>query len=250
MSAVAAQKSSTDLGALSHPLGVSFGVWAPFADSVSVVGTFNDWNPDIHPLQRNEQGNWHVEVVNAKPRDEYKFILRKGDKQFERIDPRARQVTNSVGNGVIVDLNFDWEEDNFQMPAWNEVVIYEMHIGTFNAKEGVGTFDSAIERLSYLRDLGINVVELMPLAEFAGDYSWGYNPAHPYAIETSYGGHEGLKRFIKAAHRLDIAVVIDVVYNHFGPSDLNLWQFDGWSENGKGGIYFFGSSAEFVGEKL
>ena len=239
MSAVAAQKSSTDLGALSHPLGVSFGVWAPFADSVSVVGTFNDWNPDIHPLQRNEQGNWHVEVVNAKPRDEYKFILRKGDKQFERIDPRARQVTNSVGNGVIVDLNFDWEEDNFQMPAWNEVVIYEMHIGTFNAKEGVGTFDSAIERLSYLRDLGINVVELMPLAEFAGDYSWGYNPAHPYAIETSYGGHEGLKRFIKAAHQLGIAVVIDVVYNHFGPSDLNLWQFDGWSENGKGGIYFY-----------
>ncbi len=239
MSTVVAQKNSTCLGALSHESGVLFGVWAPFAESVSVVGSFNEWKPEVHPLERDEQGNWHIEVSNAKPGDEYKFILRNGDKQFERIDPRARQVTNSVGNGVIVDLNFNWEEDNFQMPAWNEVVIYEMHIGTFNAKEGVGTLDSAIERLPYLRDLGINVVELMPLAEFAGDYSWGYNPAHPYAVETAYGGPDGLKRFIKAAHQLGIAVVIDVVYNHFGPSDLNLWQFDGWSENGKGGIYFY-----------
>jgi 1,4-alpha-glucan branching enzyme len=114
-----------------------------------------------------------------------------------------------------------------------------MHIGTFNAKDGVGTFDSAIERLPYLRDLGINAVELMPLAEFAGDYSWGYNPAHPYAIETAYGGSDGLKRFIREAHKLGIAVIIDVVYNHFGPSDLDLWQFDGWSENEKGGVYFY-----------
>ena len=168
MSTVVAQKNSTCLGALNHESGVLFGVWAPFAESVSVVGSFNEWKPEVHPLERDEQGNWHIEVSDAKPGDEYKFILRNGDKQFERIDPRARQVTNSVGNGVIVDLNFDWEKDNFQMPAWNEVVIYEMHIGTFNAKEGVGTFDSAIERLPYLRDLGINVVELMPLAEFAG----------------------------------------------------------------------------------
>ncbi len=79
----------------------------------------------------------------------------------------------------------------------------------------------------------------MPLAEFAGDYSWGYNPAHPFAIETAYGGVDGLKLFIREAHKRGIAVIIDVVYNHFGPSDLDLWQFDGWSENGKGGIYFF-----------
>ncbi|MFD0878385.1 alpha-amylase family glycosyl hydrolase, partial [Massilia pinisoli] len=72
-----------------------------------------------------------------------------------------------------------------------------------------------------------------------GALSWGYNPAHPYAIETEYGGPRAFKDFIKEAHKLGIAVILDVVYNHFGPSDLDLWQFDGWSENGKGGIYFY-----------
>jgi len=80
---------------------------------------------------------------------------------------------------------------------------------------------------------------LMPCAEFAGDYSWGYNPAHVFAVEQAYGGPLALKRFVKAAHERGIAVIQDVVYNHFGPSDLPTWQFDGWSENGKGGIYFY-----------
>ncbi len=75
--------------------------------------------------------------------------------------------------------------------------------------------------------------------EFAGDRSWGYNPAHPFAIESTYGGPAGFQRFVKAAHQKGIAVLVDVVYNHFGPSDLSLWQFDGWSENGMGGIYFY-----------
>ena len=87
--------------------------------------------------------------------------------------------------------------------------------------------------------LGINAVEVMPVAEFAGDFSWGYNPAHPFAVATIYGGPDALKRFVKAAHEHGIAVIMDVVYNHLGPSDLDLWQFDGWSENEKGGIYFY-----------
>ncbi len=151
-------------------------------------------------------------------------------------------MTNSIGNGVIYDPNeFDWEGDVFQMATGNELVIYELHVGTFNVIKGglTGTLDSAIEKLPYLRELGINAVELMPLAEFPGDFSWGYNPAHPFAVESSYGGPDALKRFVKAAHRHGIAVIIDVVYNHLGPSDLSLWQFDGWSENGKGGIYFY-----------
>lgn len=126
------------------------------------------------------------------------------------------------------------------MPAWNELVIYELHIGTFNAKDGhVGTFDTAIERLPHLKALGVNAVEVMPIAEFAGDYSWGYNPAHPDAVESAYGGQEAFKRFVAAAHEMGIAVIVDVVYNHFGPSDISLWQFDGWHENNKGGIYFY-----------
>lgn len=239
MTTAIAGEAELALGAVLSKDGVTFGVWAPHADAVSVIGSFNDWQPDAHPCQRDERGNWHVKVPEAKAGDEYKFLITRGDQQLERIDPRARQVTNSVGNAVVADPSFDWQNDHFEISAWNELVVYEMHIGTFNAQGGVGTFDSAIERLPYLRDLGINAVELMPLAEFAGDYSWGYNPAHPYAIETAYGGPDGLRRFVRAAHQHGIAVIADVVYNHFGPSDLHLWQFDGWSENGKGGIYFY-----------
>ena len=136
---------------------------------------------------------------------------------------------------------FDWGDDAFHQATGNELVIYEMHVGTFNVKEEgqPGTLDSAIDKLPYLQQLGINAVEVMPIAEFAGDFSWGYNPAHPFAVASIYGGPDALKRFVKAAHAQGIAVIVDVVYNHLGPSDLDLWQFDGWSENEKGGIYFY-----------
>ncbi|MFO0939961.1 MAG: alpha-amylase family glycosyl hydrolase [Pirellulales bacterium] len=185
-------------------------------------------------------GVWRTNVADASPGQGYKFWIKNGEREFYRIDPRAREVTNSVGHGVIVDPVFDWQEDQFATPPFNEMVIYELHVGTFNGSdEAVGDFAKAIEKLPYLKELGINAIELMPIAEFAGDYSWGYNPAHPFSVETAYGGPKELKRFIREAHQQGIAVIIDVVYNHFGPSDLDLWQFDGWSENGKGGIYFY-----------
>ena len=127
------------------------------------------------------------------------------------------------------------------MPPWDELVIYELHVGTFNDAPGgaPGGFASVVARLDYLRELGINAIELLPSAEFATDFSWGYNPAHIFAIEQAYGGPNELKRLIRAAHERGIAVFADVAYNHLGPSDLDLWQFDGWSENGKGGVYFY-----------
>jgi 1,4-alpha-glucan branching enzyme len=128
------------------------------------------------------------------------------------------------------------------MPPWNELVIYEMHIGTFNdtASNAPGTFDDIIPKFPYLRDLGINAIEIMPVAEFAMDFSWGYNPAQPFSVEAALGGPQGLYRFVKAAHAQGIAVLIDVVYNHFGPGDLDLWRFDGWSDaDHGGGIYFY-----------
>ena len=79
----------------------------------------------------------------------------------------------------------------------------------------------------------------MPVGQFAGKRSWGYNPSHIFAVDSDYGGSLGFKHFIKRAHQAGIAVILDTVYNHFGPSDLDLWQFDGWSENGRGGIYFY-----------
>ena len=110
---------------------------------------------------------------------------------------------------------------------------------TLKKKGHPGTFDSAIEKFPYLKELGINAIEVMPIMEFSGDFSWGYNPSHPFAVESIYGGPDAFKRFVKAAHEHGIAVIVDVVYNHFGPADLDLWRFDGWSENDKGGIYFY-----------
>jgi 1,4-alpha-glucan branching enzyme len=231
------------MGSILHPKGTYFRVWAPHAEKVFVTGSFNRWAKTKNELHPEENGYWGGNVENASAGDEYRYIIHTLDgRKLSRNDPYARVVTNSVGNSVIYDTNaFDWEEDTYQMPSWNELVIYELHIGTFNVKEEgkPGDFYSAIDRLPYLRALGINAVEIMPPFEFAGDYSWGYNPAHPFAIESAYGGPDAFKSFVKACHKNGMAVILDVVYNHFGPSDMDLWQFDGWSENDKGGIYFY-----------
>ncbi len=230
------------MGAIPDVKGVTFRVWVPHAEKVYVSGTFNDWSKTSSPLVQEENGYWSTEVSGAKTGDEYRYLIHGPKGPLSRIDPYARKVTSSIGHGVVYDpKTFDWGDDDFQMATGNELIIYEMHIGTFNVKEEgrPGTLDSAIEKLPYLQQLGINAVEVMPIAEFSGDFSWGYNPAHPFAVESHYGGPDALKRFVKAAHDHGIAVIIDVVYNHLGPSDLDLWQFDGWSENEKGGIYFY-----------
>jgi 1,4-alpha-glucan branching enzyme len=232
----------TEMGATVHDQGVCFRVWAPHADSVSVVGTFNDWSTDASPMQSIDAGQWVAEISNAKAGDQYKFFITNGEKNFERIDPYAREVTNSIGNGVVTEPNaYDWIDDHFAMPTLNQLVIYELHVGTFHrtGSDEVGTFDDVVKKLGYLKWLGINAIEIMPVAEFAGDVSWGYNPAHIFAVESAYGGPDAIRRLVKAAHDHGIAVIMDVVYNHFGPGDLDLWQFDGWSENDKGGIYFY-----------
>ena len=230
------------MGAIVHKGGVAFRVWAPYAGSVFVKGEFNDWSETANPLTHEENGYWYTDVPSAKPGDEYKFVIISGDRKLERIDPYARQVTNSTGNGVIYDPSgFDWQNDRFELPPHNELVIYEMHIGSFftDADGNPGGFDDALEKLGHLKRLGVNAIQIMPVAEFAGDYSWGYNPANIFAVESIYGGADAFKLFVRETHQRGIGVILDVVYNHFGPSDLNLWQFDGWEENGKGGIYFY-----------
>ncbi len=120
-------------------------------------------------------------------------------------------------------------------------MLYELHVGTFNTEDldRPGRFISITSRLEYLKKLGINAIQIMPVGQFAGMRSWGYNPSHIFAVDSDYGGSLGFKQFIKRSHQAGIAVILDVVYNHFGPSDLDLWQFDGWSENDRGGIYFY-----------
>ena len=231
------------MGAILQKKGVAFRVWAPNAQQVAVVGEFNEWNPMAHLLTQEGNGYWAGLVPTAKVGQEYRYLLKNGEQALSRIDPYARQVTNSVGNGVIYQNGYDWGEDSFRLPPWNEMVIYEMHIGTFalpDAEGGSpGTFNEATAQLPYLQALGINVIELMPPMEFAGGISWGYNPAAIFAVESDYGGPDALKDFVKSAHAHGIGVIMDVVYNHLGPSDLDLWRFDGWYENDLGGIYFY-----------
>ncbi|HEX5828717.1 MAG TPA: alpha-amylase family glycosyl hydrolase [Candidatus Limnocylindrales bacterium] len=242
---------SARAGMGAHPFdgGTTFRVWAPHAEAVFVTGTFDEWAGDTTPLAKDGdgddeagwQGTWSVDVPGVAPGAEYKFTIRTPDGDLSRIDPYARQVTSSVGNAVVYDpAAFDWGDDDFAPVDWDDLVIYELHVGTFAATaDKRGTFDAARRRLPYLKNLGISAVQVMPPFEFAGDISWGYNPSHLFAIESGYGGPDAFKRFIRDAHANGIAVIVDVVYNHLGPSDLDLWRFDGWAENGGGGIYVY-----------
>lgn len=229
------------MGAIPYPDGTAFRVWAPHANKVYVAGTFNDWSETANPLASEDNGYWSGDVPGAKAGDQYRYLILNGEQKLWRIDPYAREVTSSVGNSIIHNPDYDWEAVDFQMPVWNELVIYEMHIGTFYDEPGggPGNLHSTIEKLPYLKDLGINAIQVMPPTEFAGSFSWGYNPANLFAIEHDYGGANAFKEMVEAAHAQGIAVIFDVVYNHWGPSDLGLWQFDGWNENDRGGIYFY-----------
>lgn len=231
------------MGTLLIPGGVTFRVWAPFASQVFAAGTFNQWSTTANPFASEGNGYWSVQVPGAKIGDEYQFVIRHEELPLIwRKNPYASAVVNSSGNAIIHNPNFDWTGDSFTMPPWNELVIYEMHVGTFNDApgHGPGTFDEISPKLPYLRNLGINAIEIMPVVEFSLDYSWGYNPSQPFSVETALGGPQGLYRFVKAAHAHGIAVILDVVYNHCGPGDLDLWRFDGWSDSDHdGGIYFY-----------
>ena len=231
------------MGTILLPEGVAFRVWAPFATEVFVTGTFNQWSTTANPFASEGNGYWSVEVPEAKIGDEYQFVIRNGVQPlFSRKNPYASEVVNSSGNAIIHDPNFDWTGDNFRMPPWNELVIYEMHVGTFNDAPGggPGTFDDILLKLPYLQALGVNAIEIMPVVEFSMDFSWGYNSSQPFSVESALGGPQGLYKLVKAAHANGIAMILDVVYNHCGPGDLDIWRFDGWFDaNHDGGIYFY-----------
>ena len=230
------------MGAVPFPGGVAFRVWAPFATAVSVAGDVNGWSSTASPLSPEGGGYWSADVPGALAGQEYRFVIATAGGPLWRVDPYAYEVTNSVGNGVVHEDTFDWGAAPYRAPSWDDLVVYELHVGTFNDEPGgaPGGFDSVIARLDYLRDLGVTAVEVMPSAEFATDFSWGYNPSHIFAVERAYGGPEKLRSLVRAAHERGIAVIGDVVYNHLGPQDLDLWRFDGWSENDRGGgIYFY-----------
>jgi 1,4-alpha-glucan branching enzyme len=231
------------MGAIPMDGATRFKVWAPHAERVSVVGEFNDWDAARHPLQRDDSGMWTTEVAGAKPGQQYQFELVNGEQRLRKNDAYAREIHPDKATSVIYADTFKWSAPAFVLPKWNETVLYEMHIGTFgtstSGKGGSGQFDEVIARLPYLKSLGVNALEIMPLMAFPSEHSWGYSLTNPFAVEPGYGGPDGLKRLVDVAHALGIALIIDIVLNHFGPDNLDLWQYDGWSENGKGGIYFY-----------
>ncbi|MFO7678625.1 MAG: alpha-amylase family glycosyl hydrolase [Chloroflexota bacterium] len=230
----------TGMGAVPHDSGADFRVWAPHAEKVFVSGDFNRWSPWQSPLASEGNGYWSGSDAKAIVGSAYKFVLHYQGQTHLRTDPYAADVAGSQRHGVICAPLAPLADD-FQPPPLNELIIYELHVGTFNhnGRSEVGAFQDVIEKLPYLQELGINAIEIMPVKEFAGDYSWGYNPAFPFALTRTYGGRAAFQELVSAAHNQGIAVIIDVVYNHFGPQDLSLWQFDGWQENDKGGIYFY-----------
>jgi 1,4-alpha-glucan branching enzyme len=236
------------MGAIPHANGTVFRVWAPHAEAVYVTGSFNNWHQSQIPLANEKNGNWSVNVPQARIGDTYKFVLKRGEQQLLRTDPYAKDVQPPFHDGVVrngfvagAKTAESLSTTPFTPPALDELVIYELHVGTFGDEAGNPpySFDAVINKLPYLRILGINAIELMPVKAFPGELSWGYNPAHPFAISQIYGGPDALKRLVQAAHAQAIAVIVDVVYNHFGPGELSLWQFDGWQQHGLGGIYFY-----------
>jgi 1,4-alpha-glucan branching enzyme len=229
------------MGAIPLDGATSFRVWAPNASNVAVVGEFNQWNPKAHPLEREDGGMWAQKVQGARPGHQYQFEITNGDRTFRKNDAYAREIHNESALSVIYADSFAWKSSDFSLPNWNELALYELHVGSFapGPHGSPGRFEQIIGRLPYLKSLGVNVLEIMPPMAFPSERSWGYNLTNPFAVEGSYGGPDGLKRLVDAAHQQGIGIIIDVVYNHFGPDNLDLWQYDGWSQNNKGGIYFY-----------
>lgn len=237
-----AQRVGKHLGAIVHDNGVDFSVWAPFAKNVALLRWLEfDW-AEV-PMQTSGDGYWFIQDVDTQPGQMYKYrITTTSGEILDRNDPYARQLTDSdSGSSVIVARDFEWDgADTPVSTPKNEAIIYELHVGTFNKPDAstTGTFDTVIEKLEYLSDLGVNYIELMPVTSMAMSHGWGYAPNHIFSIESTYGGRHGLLELVKACHQKGIGVIIDVVYNHFS-QETDLWQYDGWSENDRGGIYFF-----------
>ena len=259
LAAVLAISARQGVGAVPYQVGtargVTFRTFAPNAQGVAVAGSFNNWSTTAHQLSSEGNGWWSGDVPLITAGAQYKFVIRNGTSTLWKNDPRARKLVNSTGNSVVYSPStYNWQVNGFQMDNWNELVIYEMHLGTFGVSasgSAPATFNNAIAKLDYLKDLGVNCISLMPINEFPGDLSWGYTPSYPFSVETAYtktatgadGGPDELKRFVDAAHARGIAVLNDVVFNHIGPTDMDMWQFDGWSQNALGGIFFYNTTA-------
>lgn len=223
---------------------IEFKLFAPYNQEAALIGCFSDWE-DI-PMEKDDQGYFRTQVELEDGVHQYKFRVRskswffEPDEWVDVVDPYATDIDNPTQNGVIrikdgkriVDT-YVWQHDDKLLAPDHELVIYEMHIGDFSGGEddpdARGGYQHVIEKLDYLCELGINAIELMPVKEYPGDYSWGYNPRYFFAAESSYGSTEDLKHLIDECHGKGIRVIMDGIYNHSeASSPLTQIDHDYW----------------------
>jgi len=195
-----------------------FVVWAPFARRLEVQ--LEAAAHRLAPLREEVDGYFCGTVRDVPPGSRYFYRL---DEATCRPDPASRFQPEGVhGPSEVVSWKFDWEDSAWKGLPLDRLVIYELHVGTFTSE---GTFDALIPRLKPLKELGVNTIELMPVAQFPGGRNWGYDGVYPFAVQNSYGGPGGLRRLVNAAHGLGLCVALDVVYNHLGPEGNYLRNF-------------------------
>ncbi|MFA5353560.1 MAG: malto-oligosyltrehalose trehalohydrolase [Thermodesulfovibrionales bacterium] len=196
-----------------------FTVWAPLLKGVEV--RIISPSERLVPMNRLKGGYWTVEVEDCYPGALYLYLL---EGKLERPDPASSFQPRGVhGPSQVVDHSgFPWTDSGWRGVPLSEMIMYETHVGTFTPE---GSFEAIIPRLPELRELGINALELMPVAQSPGERNWGYDGVYPFSVQDSYGGPEGLRRLVDACHSRGMAVILDVVYNHLGPEGNYLQDF-------------------------
>lgn len=193
----------------------TFRVWSPLKEKVSLV-----FNGRIHPMERRDDGYWEKTMVGVQSGDRYQFQLADGQ---PLPDIASRWQPDGVhGASAVAGNQFRWTDEDWAGLSTEELIIYELHTGTFTAD---GSFAGIIGQLDYLQELGITAIELMPVAAFPGNRNWGYDGVFPFAVHTAYGGIDGLKELVNAAHARGMAVILDVVYNHIGPEGNHFAEY-------------------------
>ena len=199
-------------GAQVMPVGVRFRLWAPAARYVELL-LYGPAGVIAQPMNPAEAGWFERIEPQARAGSRYRYRI---DGELEVADPASRyNPEDTEGPSLVIDPSgFDWGPQQWRGRPWHEAVIYELHVGTFTR---AGTFRAAIERLDHVASLGVTLIELMPIADFPGRRGWGYDGVLPFAPDSAYGSPEDLKALIRAAHERQLGVLLDVVYNHFGP---------------------------------
>jgi maltooligosyltrehalose trehalohydrolase len=197
---------------------VDFRVWAPTPKEITLRLTRAGQQQDL-PMRRD--GEDFIATAEARVGDRYAYVL---DDSQPIPDPVSRFLPEGVhGPTEIVDpALYAWSDEGWNGLPLEDYVIYELHIGTFTPE---GTFAAAADKLQYLKDLGITVIEVMPVAATPGTRNWGYDGVSPYSVQANYGGPAAFRRFVDTAHELGLAVILDVVYNHLGPEGNYLRMF-------------------------